>query len=123
MRKFTSAPTPVPDEQILAVTVSSWQSRTLTVATELESVDLIAQKQRHFGVLAAQTKSHSPSSTSGGLYGAWAGLEGSIRTGERGFFDQIYGDDFWAFCRRNPRAGEVLNEAMAEVRQGLEVLL
>ena len=42
---------------------------------------------------------------------------GSIRTGEKAF-DQIYGYDFWEFCRRNPKAGEVFNEAMGEVRRG-----
>ncbi len=56
-------------------------------------------------------------STGQGLYEAWAGLGESIRTGKKAF-DQLYGYDFWEFCRRNPRAGEVFNEAMGTVRKG-----
>ena len=56
-------------------------------------------------------------STGGGMYEAWAGLGGSIRTGNKAF-DQIYGYDFWEFCRRNPEAGKVFNEAMSEARRG-----
>ena len=163
MPKNTPRPT-APHEQILAMIVGFWQSRALAVATELELADLIAEKPLHVDILAAQTKSHSPSlfrllraleslgiftqvspmvfantsqseclrknvphslsafvraelSTGGGLYEAWAGLGGSIRTGEKAF-DQIYGYDFWEFCRRNPKAGKVFNQAMGEVRRG-----
>jgi hypothetical protein len=56
-------------------------------------------------------------STGGGMYEAWGSLGGSIRTGNKAF-DQIYGYDFWEFCRRNPGAGKVFNEAMSEVRKG-----
>jgi O-methyltransferase domain/Dimerisation domain len=56
-------------------------------------------------------------SVGGGMYEAWAGLGGSIRTGEKAF-DQVYGHDFWEFCRRNPKAGEIFNQAMGEVRNG-----
>jgi O-methyltransferase domain/Dimerisation domain len=56
-------------------------------------------------------------SAGGGMYEAWAGLGGSVRTGGKAF-DQIYGYNFWEFCRRNPKAGEVFNEAMSEVRRG-----
>src|SRR3984893_443877 len=51
------------------------------------------------------------------MYEAWAGLGGSNRTGNK-TFDQINGYDFWEFCRRNPEAGKVFNEAMSEVRKG-----
>jgi hypothetical protein len=56
-------------------------------------------------------------SVGGGMYEAWAGLGGNIRTGNKAF-DQIYGYDFWEFCRRNPEAGRVFNAAMSEVRKG-----
>jgi hypothetical protein len=56
-------------------------------------------------------------STGGGIYEAWAGLEKSVRTGKKAF-DAIHGYDFWEFCRRNPHAGEVFNEAMGQVRNG-----
>jgi hypothetical protein len=56
-------------------------------------------------------------STGGGMYEAWAGLGKSIHTGERAF-DGIYGHDFWEFTRRNPKAGEIFNEAMGQVRNG-----
>ncbi len=55
-------------------------------------------------------------SAGGGVYEAWAGLSGSIRTGNQAF-DQIHGHDFWEFCRRNPAVGEVFNEAMSEWRR------
>ena len=55
-------------------------------------------------------------STGGGVYEAWAGLSGSIRTDNKAF-DQIYGHDFWEFCRRNPAVGQVFNEAMSEMRR------
>jgi hypothetical protein len=122
-------------------------NRALTVATELELADLIAEKQLHVDVLAAQTKTHSPSFfrllralESVGIFtqvsamvfantlqsecmrknvtpSLWAFVRAelstggglSIRMGERAF-DQIYGYDFWALCRRNPRAGEIFNE-------------
>lgn len=54
-------------------------------------------------------------SAGGGMYEAWGGLEDSIRTGEKAF-DQIYGYDFWEFCRRNPDTGKIFNEAMSGVR-------
>jgi Dimerisation domain len=60
MPKNTPRPT-APHEQILAMIVGFWQSRALAVATELELADLIAQKPLHVDILAAQTKSHSPS--------------------------------------------------------------
>ena len=56
-------------------------------------------------------------SVGGGMYEAWAGLGRSICTGEKAF-DVIYGHDFWEFCRRNPTAGEIFNQAMGEVRNG-----
>ncbi len=155
---------PSPHEQILAMTVSFWQSRALAVATELELADLMADKPVHIDMLAATTNTHAPSlfrllralesvgvfsqispqvfantlqseclrkdvpnslsafvraelSAGGGMYEAWAGLGQSIRTGEKAF-DKIYGHDFWEFCRRNPSAGEVFNEAMGQVRNG-----
>jgi hypothetical protein len=51
------------------------------------------------------------------MYEAWAGLGRSIHTGEKAF-DEIYGYDFWEFCRRNPEVAEVFNQAMGEVRNG-----
>jgi hypothetical protein len=59
MNKTTSAPTPAPHEQILAMTVGFWQSRALAVATELELADLMAGKPLHIDELATQTKTHS----------------------------------------------------------------
>jgi hypothetical protein len=56
-------------------------------------------------------------SVGGGMYEAWAGLGGSIRTGKKAF-DEIYGHDFWEFCRRNAKAREIFNQAMGEVRNG-----
>jgi hypothetical protein len=46
MRKFTSFPTPADDEQILAATGSFWQSRSLTVVTEVDLADLITSSTR-----------------------------------------------------------------------------
>jgi len=59
MNKTTSALTPAPHEQILAMTVGFWQSRALAVATELELADLMAEKPLHIDEPATQTKTHS----------------------------------------------------------------
>jgi O-methyltransferase domain/Dimerisation domain len=56
-------------------------------------------------------------STGGGMYEAWAGLNNSIQTGDNAF-DHIYGYDFWAFCQRNPKVGEIFNKAMSSLREG-----
>jgi hypothetical protein len=61
MQNITSALTPAPHEQILAMTVGFWQSRALAVATELELADLMAENPVHIDELAAQTKTHSQS--------------------------------------------------------------
>src|SRR5882757_3997524 len=50
-------------------------------------------------------------SVGGGVYEGWAGLGGSLKTGETAF-DQALGCGFWEYYRRNPEAGAIFNEAM-----------
>jgi hypothetical protein len=47
-------------EQILAITAGFWQNRALAVAAELELADVLAAGPQHIDVLAARTKTHSP---------------------------------------------------------------
>jgi O-methyltransferase domain/Dimerisation domain len=158
MPNTTSAPLPVPHEQILAITAGFWQSRALAVATELELADLLAAGPLPIDVLANRTKTHAPSlfrllraleslgifsqissrvfantpaseclrkdvpntqwawvraqlSVGRGVYEGWAGLNGSIKTGDTSF-GQVLGCGFWEYYRRNPEAGAIFNEAM-----------
>lgn len=57
----STAPSPTPEEQILALVNNYWQSCCAGAAAQLELADLLADGPLHVDVLAERTKTHAPS--------------------------------------------------------------
>jgi O-methyltransferase domain len=54
----------------------------------------------------------------GGIYESWAGLAGSIRTGNSAF-EQVHGCTVWEYLQRNPKTAAIFDEFMRNAQASM----